>query len=63
MNGYSEAMVIIWMIPVLLQIVLPLMMLVFYGIVKVIQILFFGKVKVLLRSNDLTAPKLQPSTA
>jgi hypothetical protein len=63
MTGYSEAMVITWMIPVLLQIVLPLMMLVVYGIVKVIQILFFGKVKVHMRSNDLTAPKLQPSTA
>ena len=63
MTGYSEAIVIIWMIPVLLQIVMPLMMLVVYGIVKVIQILFFGKVKVRMRSNDLIAPKLQPSTA
>ncbi len=61
MNGYSEIMVIIWLIPVLLQIFLPLLMLVGYAIVKVIHIVFSGKVKVPLRSNNLVAQKLQPS--
>ena len=61
MTKYSEIMVIFWLIPVVLQIVLPLIMLVFYGTVKVMRVVFFreGGVQGTVDDEDVN-PKLQP---
>lgn len=63
MAKYSEFIVFFWLVPVLLQILLPLMMLVVYSTVRLLQALFFRRVPVKTEvAEKLGDQKLQPST-
>lgn len=62
MVNFSEIIVFFWLIPVLLQIVIPLMMLAVYITVRVMRVVFYRKGRISLpASGDVGDQKLQPS--
>ena len=62
MVEYSEMIVFFWLLPVLLQIILPLFLLTGAVVIKFFKILIAGKERLPIATNgDLLERQLQPS--